>query len=891
MVALQQLIKLIVQDNSFPRLMMSVLKYLVPSHDHEIKKLLLLYWEIVEKLKPDGTVRDELLLACNTLRGDLLHPNEYIRGKTLKLVSRLMYRSILEPLIQAIVENLGHRFSYVRRNAVACLMNVYLAFGSEMMGDLPEKLEVMLQNENDISTKRNAFLLLFHCGQDKALEYLNDIIRSEDPLGEADDLMQLLVVELVRKTCTAEPGEKNRYLPAVHVFAQSKSSAVLLECAHTLTALSRTPSSIRTAVQCYVKLLNAQNDNNIILTILGKLEDLIKAKRKTELEENLLDLLTTLISSSVEIRKKGFGIIINLISERTIATIVDYIKKNLRKDKNTPVFANFWVTCIEKLSEQYPKQVFEELTLPLIDEYILIEPFQSKSAAEDSEPVLDNIAYEVTQIARKAVALLRSLEGPVVERLIAYFPEVKDSAVVTGIVWIMGEYGRDKEIALSALGCLKESIGSFPIVPTVKGNVAKEEKKEQPLAKAKRKTKTIILPDGTYATQIVEEEEIAKKVEEKLPEEKKAHLRELLISQDEGFLSAVLGVALSKLALRLREDTKLYNDWAVYSLLAICGIAKAPTKADAMDSDSRSRLVSAIKVLAEENKEEQDLFLSCGEEMAHQATKKLADERAADQSVNPHKDEVKYRIDPEEVVSFRQLKGTHTALDYELEESDQAIFTLEDLAEDKESATSRTYQLTGYTDPIYAEAVIENHYHTIVVTLILINRSKKTLQNVMVETFVKEELKPTERPQMFNFPPQQVKTLKVLYKANRTEDGSLFGYITYSSSSGNVPFVIPLNQVPLNLLDNISPEPISEKAFKKLWVELMWENKFDFTGKGSPYTFLQEFASKANLSIVSPLSDFDKTSNLLAANLYGQTKFSTASSPRRRRIAPERFAG
>jgi len=870
--ALQQLIKLIIHDNSYPRLMMTVLKHLVPCDDHEIKRLLFLYWEVVEKLKADGSVRDELLLACNTLRKDLLHSNEYIRGKTLKLVSRMMYRSILEPLIQAIMTDLEHRFSYVRRNAVSCLMNIYLAFGSEMLSDLPDRLEVLLQNETDISTKRNAFLLLFHCGQEKALDYLNNIVRSEDPLGEADDLMQLLIVELIRKTCIAEPSERNKYLSTVHVFAQSKSSAVLLECAHTLIALSRAPSSIRTAVQCYVKLLNAQNDNNIILSILGKLEELIKVKRKIEIEEHLLDLLTTLTSSSVEIRRKGFSIVLELINERTIDVIIEYIKKNLRKDKNTLVFANFWVTCIEKLAELYPIQTFSGLTLPLIDEYILIETTQSKTN-DDTETVLNNVAHEVTQIARKAIALISDIEVPVVERLIAYIPEVKDPVVVTAIVWILGEYARNKEIALSALECLKSCIGSFPIVPTIKGNIAKEEKKEQP-AKSKRKTKTIVLPDGTYATQVIEEQEVTKKADEKLPDEKKAHLRELLIMQEEGFLAAVLGVALSKLVLRLREDPKLYNDWAVYSLLAICSIAKAPLKPDAIDLDSKARLISAIRVLSEENKSEQDLFLSCGEDMATKAIKKLTDEKAIEQTIS-QQDEVKYKIDPEVIVTFRQLKGTQTALDYELEENEQEIFTFEELMEDKETVSTRTYQLTGYTDPIYVEAVIENHYHTIIVTLILINRSKKTLQNVMVETFIKEEMKPTERPQMFNFPPQQIKTLKVMYKANKTEDGSLFGYITYSSSSGNVPYVIPLNKVPLNLLDNISPKEISEKAFKKLWIELMWENKFDFVTKGTPYTFLKEFANKINLAIVSPLSEFDKTSNLLAANLYGQTKFST----------------
>jgi len=35
-----------------------------------------------------------MILVCNSLRNDLLHPNEYIRGRTLKLVSRIPHRVI-----------------------------------------------------------------------------------------------------------------------------------------------------------------------------------------------------------------------------------------------------------------------------------------------------------------------------------------------------------------------------------------------------------------------------------------------------------------------------------------------------------------------------------------------------------------------------------------------------------------------------------------------------------------------------------------------------------------------------------------------------------------------------------------------------------------------------
>lgn len=58
-----------------------------------------MYWEVVEKTNLDGSVKDEMTLACNALRKDLLSPNEFIRGRTLRLVSKISIKSILETLV------------------------------------------------------------------------------------------------------------------------------------------------------------------------------------------------------------------------------------------------------------------------------------------------------------------------------------------------------------------------------------------------------------------------------------------------------------------------------------------------------------------------------------------------------------------------------------------------------------------------------------------------------------------------------------------------------------------------------------------------------------------------------------------------------------------------
>jgi len=111
-------------------------------------------------------------LACNSLRNDLLCHNEYLRGRTLRLVSRIMHRGVIEPLASAITNNLDHKSSYVRRNAIVCLYNVYINFGSDIIGDIDDDVEELLVKETDLSTKRNAFLLLYKTNPEKALKYL-----------------------------------------------------------------------------------------------------------------------------------------------------------------------------------------------------------------------------------------------------------------------------------------------------------------------------------------------------------------------------------------------------------------------------------------------------------------------------------------------------------------------------------------------------------------------------------------------------------------------------------------------------------------------------------------------------------------------------------------------
>ena len=75
--------------------------------DHMVKKLLLIFWEVVPKTSGDGKLLSEMILVCDAYRKDLQHPNEFIRGSTLRFLCKLKEPELLEPLMPAIRNCLG----------------------------------------------------------------------------------------------------------------------------------------------------------------------------------------------------------------------------------------------------------------------------------------------------------------------------------------------------------------------------------------------------------------------------------------------------------------------------------------------------------------------------------------------------------------------------------------------------------------------------------------------------------------------------------------------------------------------------------------------------------------------------------------------------------------
>lgn len=88
------------------------------------------------------------------------------------------------------------------------------------------------------------------------------------------------------------------------------------------------------------------------------------------------------------------------------------------------------------------------------------------------------------------------------------------------------------------------------------------------------------------------------------------------------------------------------------------------------------------------------------------------------------------------------------------------------------SKLSHIYQLSGFADPVYAEAYVTVHDYDIVLEILVINRTNNTLTNLTVELATMGDLKLIERPQSHTIGPNDQRYARHIYIYRYTRHGS-----------------------------------------------------------------------------------------------------------------------
>ncbi|OBZ88781.1 Coatomer subunit beta [Choanephora cucurbitarum] len=860
---MKKLLVIMLNGDPMEKLLLHVIRFVLPSRNKQLKKLLQFYWEICPKTKPDGKLKDEFILVCNALMNDLQHPNEYIRGSTLRFLCKIKEAEVLEPLVPSVRACLEHRHSYVRKNAVFAIGAMYKAF-DYLFPDAPEVVHEFLLSEADMTCRRNAFAVLVSVDQPLAVEYLLQII---DSVPTFDELLQLAVIELIRKDSKNSAANKAAYIRCLSELLTAASHSVKYEAAAILLYLTTSPAAIKAAASCYIELIVKESDNNVKLIVLDRLEE-IKNKHERVLDDLVMDILQVLTSPDIEVRRKAIMIVLDMVSSRNVQEVVLFLKKELSKTQDDAYEKNAEYRQLLIQSIHTCAIKFSEVAANVV--HVLME-----FLGDSNNPA----AVDVVAFVREVVEKFPGLRESILERLLDTFSEMKSGKVFRGALWIIGEYCESLKEIDDAWKQIRHTLGEIPLLASEQKlldatEAAEEQQQPQETQKSQPSAPRRILADGTYATESAYTESSASASRlEAVKQAKKPPLRSLLLAGDY-FLSTVLSTALTKLVLRYSKltDAQTANARKAEAMLimtSILRIGQSKFVSFEIDEDSYDRIMQDLRVVGMANDHVNTVYL---ENTRQVYSRQLQAEEKRLQDAKQEA-EANVQVQADDAILFRQFSKKTGGITDEYEQDLSRATGLSDDKDDLMSKLNRIVQLTGFSDKVYAEAVVNVHQYDILMDVLIVNQTNETLQNLTVEFATLGDLKLVDRPATHNLAPHSFLTVKAPIKVSSTETGVIFGNIVYDSHGASENCVI-LNDVHIDIMDYINPAYCNETQFRSMWTEFEWENKVNVnTNVSDLRAYLQHIMDSTNMSCLTPKKQLEGDCGFLSANMYARSIF------------------
>ncbi|KAG5502686.1 hypothetical protein JIQ42_05755 [Leishmania sp. Namibia] len=906
--ALMAIIRLHVNGEPQNYLIMPVIRYITPIDDHLIKKLVLYFWEVVDKRDADGNLLSVIILICSFLRNDLLHPNEYVRGLTLRFLCKVNEVELIEPLVSAVVQNLSHKVAYVRRNAVLAVHYIFKKF-PKLLPDAPELVESAMRTEADVSTCRNGLDFLAAFAPERAASYLSDF-RDSHTLSTVDGPFLMSVVEFCRQMIRANPYEKARYVPILFSVLQSKSAAVRYQCATTLLNLSSSPTAIRQATLTYVDIIKVHSDNNVRLIVVEQLNQM-RGSYLEVLQDSLLDILSVLQDGSMTIRERVIELAVELVTRRNAETFMQAMKKELLR-------ANRMDLDVEDANAA---MAYRLLIIKAINTALLRHP----PSAPSMMPVLLDYLCDTTSTSKEVVTLIKEvlhsqpeLRCDTMKKLSDIFPMMMSSPVMRTTLWMFGAYASSPQEVLQTLHILKDAVAPLPFeaprpVAADAVNLSSAAAAKNTSSQPNMRAVTTVLEDGTYVTTYTTATPVPAATMTKGPGESdnpdmgSSGLRVALLKGDY-FLATALASTLTKLVVQLfTRDAKEVVDAATRhtvqsdALAILREILRYGTEVDSpypINADTNEHLRLNIELLTNPQTSFMMDVLNASLEALGRAERRTAKETgkadgAAAATASAATEVLLNAIDAP--VMFSQLS-----------EGKDAVIELEAAAEGPDASAKNesserkaqlflkkledTMPLSGFNDPVYCEASITVHQFDVSVDWLLVNCTSKQLTNLTIELVSLGGMKLCERPQTYTLHPHETIAVRTSLKVSATESGVIYGTVLYDAPNNQHCSFI-LNDIHVDIMNYIHPSPCLSTEFREKWGIFDWENKIAVSTTKrdlpslvrfivqelnmqllEPYEVEQQDDEEPELKLLPSSEDNEKCA-YVSCNLYAKTAF------------------
>lgn len=887
--AMKHLIRLHINGEPQNHMIMTVIKHIVPVDDHLVKKLLLYFWEVIDKTDKDGKLLSVIILICSFLRSDLQHPNEYVRGLTLRFLCKINEKELVEPLISTVVQNLTHRVTYVRRNAVLTVHAIYRKF-PDLLPDAPELVEAFIREESDVSALRNAFDMLAAFAPERAARFLSDF-RDTNDMSEAGGCFLMSVVDFCRQMIRENPYDKAKYVPVLFSVLQTKSPAVRYQCATTLLSLSSSPTAIRQATITFIDLLKSHSDNSVRLIVVEQL-DSMRGRFLEVLQDSLMDVLSALQNGTMEVRQRIVALAIELLSPKNVEAFVQAMKKELLRAQSdgdlsdSPAGQEYKLMVVKAIGAalvRHPQSA--PLILPVLLDFLC-----------DTDPT----SAEVVLVVKEVLHLSPSARAGTLKKLMDSFPAICSSDVLRSVLWVFGTYAESKEEVMSTFALLKDAFGALPLVapevPAARLDSVGE--RAGGTAAPTMQAVTSVREDGTYVTTYTTVAQPVGSAATAAALDGFSGLR-TLIAKGDYFLGTAFASTLSKLVIQLhtgfgggiQEGDPVASEAQSDAVAILSEILRYGTASDTlypMDEDAQEHTRLMLSLLSHPRSgffidvvQQSRSFLGT---IAKQHQQQQQQHGGQSEGKKPGSGggggggaDAPALCPVDAPVVFTQLMtSSGKEAVYEMEAADDTMgggggggsgglankgkggSAVDGNVQAFLRKLEETIPLSGFSDPVYCEASIDVYQFEVIVDWLLVNRTSQQLEGLTIELASLGGMKLCERPPSHSLPPHSTLKVKTALKVSATESGVIYGSVLYDAPNGERCAVI-LNDIHVDIMNYIRPAVCTPQEFRSKWNIFDWENKINVsTDKHELRDYVEFIVQQLNMQLLDDLPEAEE---------------------------------
>ena len=392
--------------------------------------------------------------------------------------------------------------------------------------------------------------------------------------------------------------------------------------------------------------------------------------------------------------------------------------------------------------------------------------------------------------------------------MLGVFTSIKNASVHQSVLWILGEYTASAKDIENFMEQLRIVLGKMPLIDAERELNGKESEKmiEIPLQQP------LITSDGSYASQSVFN--VTKSVIFNFnfiyqlfsllgclvklyffqfyriqKENTRPTFRQYFMDGDY-FIGVTLGMTLVKLVFKYGNcfekndgfEHKI-NQLVAEVLLILSSIihfGKSGISSKLMSNDDFDHILMCIKIVSVQLHEIVDIFLN--------HFRKAFDDVLFIKNDNTDSSHSIEKICIDQAIKFDQLMKSvnlellerinvfETSLNQAIV-GDKFSKSLHPSNKDSSNKLNKVTQLTGFSDPVYAEAYVHVNEYDILLDVLIVNQTDDVLQNCTLELATVGDLKLVEKPMPILLAAKDFSSIQASVKVTSTENGIIFGNI------------------------------------------------------------------------------------------------------------------